>query len=161
MGSMVEKIKKYEVFLNNNVDDMISNSYSASVFDQPTYEDIHNQSQSRNIHRQRTSLGVLALNYDKMSHSLIEDSELNVCLLLQALRWRVTKTVSAYGRREIIMGYTINDVLGLKSPNSSILKRLLGHSTSDTLKEQTLRFINTIESDYYGRSYMLENNSVL
>lgn len=100
---------------------MISNSCSVSVFDQPTYEDMYSQSISRNIIKQRSVLSVLSLNYEKIKHNLLEEPETNLCLLLQALRWRVTKNPSAYGRREIIMGYTVSDILSLKLQSAPLL----------------------------------------
>ena len=108
------------MFLNSNVDDVISNSMSVSVFDQPTYEDIQNQSVSR-LMKRKTSMNMLSLNYQKIKSSLMNEDDIKVCLLLQAMRLRVTKTPSAYGRREIIMGYTVNDILGLKVKGTPIL----------------------------------------
>lgn len=157
---MMDKIKKYELFLNSNVDDVISNSMSISVFDQPTYEDIQNQSVSKMM-KKRTSINMLSLNYEKIKHSLINEDDISVCLLLQAMRWRVTKTTSAYGRREIITGYTVNDILGLKIKGFPMLERLLSVETPENVKEQALRLLNTIESDYEGRSYIVDTNMVL
>ena len=70
MSNMIEKIKKYELFLNNSVDDVISNSISMSVFDQPTYDDLHNQSISRNIIKRKTSINMVSLNYQKIKQAL-------------------------------------------------------------------------------------------
>jgi hypothetical protein len=56
------------------------------------------------------------------------------------------------------MGYTVHDMMGVNQPQ--LLQRLLD-TQSEVVKEQSLRLANVIASDFYGRSYIIENNTLL
>ena len=92
--------------------------------------------------------------------SEIEAAERNCCLVLQALRWRISRSIGAKAKRRVVEAYIEGDVLGLKSPesestpeNSALVETLL--SSSEIVKEYALRFINWMASDSKGRSYLL------
>ena len=64
-------------------------------------------------------------------------------------------------RREVVIGIQTNDFLGIRGSEgqASILENLLKQNTS--IKEYTTRFINALASDFLGRTYLLENDSVI
>lgn len=52
------------------------------------------------------------------------ENEEMICAILQALRWRITRSKNSQ-RREVIATYSMNDILGCKRENSKIQENLL------------------------------------
>jgi hypothetical protein len=128
LSQLAEKISKYEIFLNSNIDDLISQSNQGiSIFDQQSFSELDVSNNQHITPRQnRSIIPMLSLDYDRIKHFLSHSNdEITVSLLLQALRWRITKTRDPYSRREIIMSYSINDVMGIKPENRALLEALL------------------------------------
>lgn len=155
LRELADKLSKYEIFLSSNVDDLIAHSNNGlSVFEQSDIDNTQNQPVGRN----RTALHLLSLDYDRIRRFLLtQDDEVSVALLLQALRWRITKTRDCRSRREIIVGYTVHDVMGVNQPE--LLQRLF--EGKERVREQALRLANVVASDFYGRSYIIQNNTLL
>ncbi|KAJ1531752.1 hypothetical protein ONE63_000415 [Megalurothrips usitatus] len=82
-------------------------------------------------------------------------------LLLQALRWAVTKNSSE--KRECIMNqYVDSDLLNLKS--DTLLRYLLtptGVTTPHPLQQSAARLLNTLASVQSGRSYLAQNSEAV
>src|SRR5690606_33031587 len=79
--------------------------------------------------------------------------EVEVCLVLQALRWRFTKLPNPYARREVIVSYSMADICGVTKENWKIQEKLLFKSTI-RVRECFLRLLNYITSDYMGITYL-------
>ena len=78
-------------------------------------------------------------------------------LLLQALRWRLTKCESADVRQRMLNSYIVGDIISCRServPNHLI--NLL-KSPSDALRQYMARLINALASLNHGRSYLASN----
>ena len=61
----------------------------------------------------------------------------------------------------MVIGIQHNDLLGIRSPSpdQSLVSNLL--SQNKDIKEYTTRFINALASDFLGRTYLLENDSII
>ena len=81
-----------------------------------------------------------------------------ICGVLQALRWRVTRVKGSQMRKMVIEEYSMNDFLMVK-PNLNLLVRLLTFDIQT--KEFTLRLLNALSSDFYGRKYLLLNPKLI
>ena len=75
------------------------------------------------------------LNFDKIKETFkkIENEEFT-CAILQALRWRITRSKNSQ-RREVIMNYAINDILGCNGEENSIIQDNLITNSSQKIKE--------------------------
>lgn len=80
---------------------------------------------NKNIH-QIPSYEALDFNKIRYVFENMENEEI-VCAVLQALRWRITRTKNPQ-RREVIATYSLNDILGCTVENSKIQENLLTKS---------------------------------
>jgi len=78
---------------------------------------------------------------------------------LQALRWRVTKTVGVDVRRSVLKEFETNDLL-LLAEKQSLLEFLL-QKKNNKVREFTLKLVNAICSDFQGRRYLLKSPKVI
>ena len=78
-------------------------------------------------------------------------------ILLQALRWRLTKSKSR-ARQEVLTGYIHHDIFDLASgeqiSNSMVIGAVLSHET-EMVREYGARLLNVMTSDAAGRAYIL------
>ncbi|CAF0774210.1 unnamed protein product [Adineta ricciae] len=87
-------------------------------------------------------------------------------LLLQALRWKLTKARTDFKREKMLESYIACDLLGCNTDTeqqSKIIKELTAPSTGETefVKEEWARLINTIASLRKGRNYLVSNESLI
>ncbi|CAF2887936.1 unnamed protein product [Rotaria sp. Silwood2] len=87
-------------------------------------------------------------------------------LLLQALRWKLTKAKTDFKREKTLECYIGCDLLGCRSDvdqRTKIIKQLSSTSGGDTyyVKEEWARLINTIASLRKGRNYLAPNDSLI
>ena len=107
------------------------------------------------------------LDYDKIRETLLGGSEpLVKSYLLQALRWRLTKTSVGRSRRsqlEVLISYVENDLLHLRAlPQSVLLDILLQNMAHDhSVREYTLRLMNSMASFVLGRKYLLTEHGMI
>ncbi|CAF3282228.1 unnamed protein product [Rotaria socialis] len=109
------------------------------------------------------------LDYDKIKRDVVHvsTSPRQKSLLLQALRWKLTKATTDFKREKMLECYINCDLLGCRTDveqRTKIVKELLSpSSTSDTrcVKEEWARFINTIASLRKGRNYLAPNESLI
>jgi hypothetical protein len=57
------------------------------------------------------------------------------------------------------MSYTVNDIMGVHPQNTAILDCLF--SSTELIREHSLRLANAIASDFYGRSYVIDGGNLL
>ncbi|KRX04691.1 Armadillo-type fold [Pseudocohnilembus persalinus] len=176
--TIVDKLNKYETFLNDNLEDIIQQSQQQQIILDPQYpinsninENIYNQhhySTASPIHPQTTQddeqyIGMnnsryqnfQQLDFEKIKKVLLNQNTSSTikCLLLQALRWRITKAKGAYIKREVVLSYTEHDLLGINEEN---LQQQLILNQDQNIKEQTVKLVNQLASDFYGRSYLVK-----
>ncbi len=85
-----------------------------------------------------------ALSFDKIKEVFwtMENEEM-VCAVLQALRWRITRSKNSQ-RREVIMTYSLNDILGCNGEENSIIQDNLFMKSSQKIKELFIFSLNFI-----------------
>lgn len=87
-------------------------------------------------------------------------------LLLQALRWKLTKSKTDFNREKMLECYIGCDLLGCRTDTdqrTKILKELSSTSGGDMfyVKEEWARFINTVASLRKGRNYLAPNEALI
>ena len=90
-----------------------------------------------------------ALDYPQLKTALFECAEAEAPLLLQALRWRLTKPARRQ-RRTALAQFAQTDLL-----EPRLLEALLGPDAPPMVREQALRLVNLFASEVGGRSYLL------
>ena len=74
-------------------------------------------------------ISVVALDYEKVKSFLMEcTDETQICVTLEALWWRVTKTVGKAGKGEVLHTYSHFDILGTESSSPDIIFHLMNFS---------------------------------
>ncbi|KAI0215308.1 LisH domain-containing protein ARMC9 [Lamellibrachia satsuma] len=99
----------------------------------------------------------VSLDYEKIKEDLSQGTERTVALLLQALRWKLTKTPPPE-RDAMMAAYINNDVLGCVRPGAyrkAVLKHL--NSDSEFVRQYAARLFNAFASLCDGRSYLAQN----
>jgi hypothetical protein len=97
------------------------------------------------------------LDFLKIKSDLINQNEKRQLLLLQALRWRLTKAETVEMRQRFLTAYITGDLLNCRServPNNMI--ELL-KSPSLAVREYMARLVNSFASLNHGRSYLASN----
>jgi hypothetical protein len=89
--------------------------------------------------------------------STLQD-DLKVCALLQAMRWRLTRTRRAE-QKENLENFLKFNVLCTQKPHDSLLDQLL--SSTRRVKEYSMRFLNVLSSDKAGRLYVLQKENIV
>ncbi|XP_054710572.1 lisH domain-containing protein ARMC9-like [Uloborus diversus] len=102
------------------------------------------------------------LDYAKLKQDLCVSDERTKLLLLQALRWRLTKPGSWNRREGHILEMMDNDLFDLNSPINEPAKVLKSVCTSSPkVFESFARFLNALSSFVLGRQYLTSNNKLL
>ncbi|KAF7703149.1 hypothetical protein HF521_022156 [Silurus meridionalis] len=94
-----------------------------------------------------------SLDYNKLKRDLISGSDRLKSLLLQALRWRLTRSVQGEQRDTVLQAYISNDLLNFYSTKQKSVVHLL-KSKNETVRQYTVRLINTFASLSEGRMYL-------
>ena len=167
ISSILEKVNRYETFLNSNGDD-VSVSYSQadhSISDltpSPHRREI-SESSVAPIHLEKEMIKGYStlphLNYAIVIRDLnnLQD-DLQACSLLQALRWRLSRS-QAYLRKEILGAYIKYNILCTTKPHDLLLDKLL--NWQGRVKEFCVRFLNVIATECAGRSYLLTKENLI
>ncbi|CAF0800409.1 unnamed protein product [Rotaria sp. Silwood1] len=108
-------------------------------------------------------------DYDKIKRDVVHvsTSPRQKSLLLQALRWKLTKATTDFNREKMLDCYISCDLLGCRTDmeqRTKIIKDLSSiTSTVDTrfVKEEWARLINTIASLRKGRNYLAPNEQLI
>ncbi|KAL1523500.1 hypothetical protein AB1Y20_018438 [Prymnesium parvum] len=94
------------------------------------------------------------LDFAKLRLSLLRHAA-DAPLLLQALRWRITKPPRRQRRAALLQLIQA----GLLEPE--VIASLLGQEASGELREQALRLINLFASESIGRSYLISQGGLV
>ena len=90
-------------------------------------------------------------------------NEIQICATLQALRWRLTR-VGAAMRKQIMLSYIHYDLLEsgeiLSEQNSTVIETLF-FSDSLKIREYLIAFINSMASEYLGRTYLIQKKNIV
>ncbi|CAM9765128.1 unnamed protein product [Lampetra planeri] len=103
-----------------------------------------------------------SLDYDKLRHDLLRSTDRLKALLLQALRWRLTKSQQGEQRDTVLQAFIANDLLGCHARsqyNADVLGLLM--SKSEVVRQYTARLINALASLADGRTYLSQSPAVL
>ncbi|XP_014671711.1 PREDICTED: lisH domain-containing protein ARMC9-like [Priapulus caudatus] len=96
------------------------------------------------------------LDYSKMKCDLGGTNDRRKALLLQALRWRLTRAPSDH-RDKVMTAYVKNDLLGCVSSGTHKIAVLnLLKSSKSEVREYTVRLLNTFASLALGRTHMMQ-----
>ncbi|KAL3979033.1 hypothetical protein ACER0C_017583 [Sarotherodon galilaeus] len=94
-----------------------------------------------------------SLDYEKLKKDLIEGSERLQSLLLQALRWRLTRSLPGEQRDTVLQAYISNDLLERYSTKEKTVLHLM-RSTNEIVRQYMARLINAFASLAEGRVYL-------
>ncbi|XP_074654207.1 lisH domain-containing protein ARMC9-like isoform X2 [Tubulanus polymorphus] len=112
--------------------------------------------------RSKTPSQIAPLDFEKVKKDLATAPDRNRTLLLQALRWRLTRATSSDIRVGVLSAYITNDLLGCSKVGEhrqAVLEML--SSPSDIVKEYIARLFNAFASLNQGRSYLSLNSDLL
>ncbi|XP_051930498.1 lisH domain-containing protein ARMC9 isoform X1 [Hippocampus zosterae] len=94
-----------------------------------------------------------SLDYVKLKKDLLEGSDRLRSLLLQALRWRLTRSLPGEQRDTALQAYISNDLLEQYSTKQETMLHLLS-SKNEMVRQYMARLINTFSSFADGRVYL-------
>ncbi|XP_063057272.1 lisH domain-containing protein ARMC9 isoform X2 [Engraulis encrasicolus] len=102
-----------------------------------------------------------SLDYDKLKTDLTNGPDRIQALLLQALRWRLTRSVHGEQRDTVLQAFISNDLLERSSSPSK--KRVLDllRSKNEVVRQYMARLINAFASLSDGRLYLSQIPSLL
>lgn len=96
----------------------------------------------------------------KIRKDLLSLTDRNIALLLQALRWRVTRSRPGVQRKGVLDDFAICDYLGIGQPPAGAVYALV-RSGCIEVREYLTRLLNCLASIAKGREYMLRREMVL
>uniref|UniRef100_A0A3Q1BXI9 LisH domain-containing protein ARMC9 n=1 Tax=Amphiprion ocellaris TaxID=80972 RepID=A0A3Q1BXI9_AMPOC len=94
-----------------------------------------------------------SLDYEKLKKDLADGADRLKSLLLQALRWRLTRSLPGEQRDTVLQAYISNDLLERYSTKQKIVLHLL-RSTNEIVRQYMARLINAFASLAEGRAYL-------
>ncbi|XP_068599343.1 lisH domain-containing protein ARMC9 [Brachionichthys hirsutus] len=94
-----------------------------------------------------------SLDYAKLKKDLMEGPDRLKSLLLQALRWRLTRSLHGEQRDTVLQAYVSNDLLERSSTEQKAVLHLI-RSKSEIVREYVARLINAFASLAEGRVYL-------
>ncbi|XP_071508991.1 lisH domain-containing protein ARMC9-like [Diadema antillarum] len=104
----------------------------------------------------RDTMPVLpTLDYTKVKEDIMRAETRRKALLLQALRWRLTRSEPGEQRSEVMSAYIKNDILGCTqpSPYQDHIMEMLTYS-DEVVQQYLARLFNAFASLSVGRSYL-------
>ncbi|KAM3876371.1 lisH domain-containing protein ARMC9 [Diretmus argenteus] len=94
-----------------------------------------------------------SLDYEKLKKDLVGGSDRQRSLLLQALRWRLTRSFHGEQRDTVLQAYISNDLLDRYSTKQKTMLHLM-RSQNETVRQYMARLINAFASLAEGRVYL-------
>ncbi|TKS74409.1 LisH domain-containing protein ARMC9 [Collichthys lucidus] len=94
-----------------------------------------------------------SLDYDKLKKDLFEGPDRLRSLLLQALRWRLTRSLPGEQRDTVLQAYISNDLLERYSTKQKTVLDLM-RSSDEIVRQYMARLINAFASLAEGRIYL-------
>lgn len=108
------------------------------------------------FHSSSPLLGSSALDFDSIKETLLTSANNSeICCLLEALRWRISRSVNVLEKRENCILLTSNDILEVQ-----VFKSLLDIGNLHVV-EHLLAFVNGLAGDFEGRSYLLKKEDLI
>ncbi|XP_037626409.1 lisH domain-containing protein ARMC9 isoform X1 [Sebastes umbrosus] len=101
-----------------------------------------------------------SLDYEKLKRDLVEGSDRLRSLLLQALRWRLTRSLPGEQRDTVLQAFISNDLLERYSTQQKTLLHLMG-SKNEIVRQYMARLINAFASLAEGRIYLSQMPTLL
>uniref|UniRef100_A0A8C7IPR9 LisH domain-containing protein ARMC9 n=1 Tax=Oncorhynchus kisutch TaxID=8019 RepID=A0A8C7IPR9_ONCKI len=101
-----------------------------------------------------------SLDYDKLKRDLLGGSDRLKALLLQALCWRLTRSLQGEQRDTVLQAYVSNDLLDCHSTRQKPVL-LLMRSKNEMVRQYMARLINAFASLAEGRVYLSQVPSLL
>ncbi|XP_063965365.1 lisH domain-containing protein ARMC9-like isoform X3 [Lytechinus pictus] len=105
----------------------------------------------------RDALPILpSLDYKVVRRDMVSADDRRKALLLQALRWRLTRSEPGEQRGEVISAYIKNDILGCAHQNSHREKviDILTAASDEVVQQYMARLFNAFASLSVGRTYL-------
>uniref|UniRef100_A0A9J8DFB7 LisH domain-containing protein ARMC9 n=1 Tax=Cyprinus carpio carpio TaxID=630221 RepID=A0A9J8DFB7_CYPCA len=114
------------------------------------------------LHRSRPKEVPLlpSLDYEKLKKDLVNGSDQLKALLLQALRWRLTRSLHGEQRDTVLQAFISNDVLERYSSKQKTVLHLM-KSKNEIVRQYMSRLINAFASLCGGRMYLSQMPSLL
>uniref|UniRef100_A0A674N1K4 LisH domain-containing protein ARMC9 n=1 Tax=Takifugu rubripes TaxID=31033 RepID=A0A674N1K4_TAKRU len=110
--------------------------------------------QSTDFTRPGTEVPMLpSLDYEKVKKDLIEGRDRLKSLLLQALRWRLTRSLPGEQRDTVLQAYINNDLLECHSAKQKTVLHLMA-SDNEIIRHNMARLLNAFASLAEGRAYL-------
>ncbi|XP_026067880.1 lisH domain-containing protein ARMC9-like isoform X1 [Carassius auratus] len=101
-----------------------------------------------------------SLDYEKLKKDLVNGSDRLKALLLQALRWRLTRSLQGEQRDMVLQAFISNDLLERYSPKQKTVLHLM-KSRNGIVRQYMARLINAFASLCGGRMYLSQIPSLL
>ncbi|XP_051550406.1 lisH domain-containing protein ARMC9 isoform X2 [Myxocyprinus asiaticus] len=101
-----------------------------------------------------------SLDYEKLKKDLVNGSDRLKALLLQALRWRLTRSLHGEQRDTVLQAFISNDLLERYSTKQKAVLHLI-KSKSEIVRQYMARLINALASLCDGRMYLSQIPSLL
>lgn len=101
-----------------------------------------------------------SLDYEKLKKDLIDGPDRLKCLLLQALRWRLTRSLPGEQRDTVLQAYISNDLLERYSTKKETVLHLM-KSANEVVRQYMARLINAFASLAEGRIYLSQIHILL
>lgn len=96
------------------------------------------------------------LDFRKLKATLMASNDANyISAVIEALRWRITRAGNAMHRREAVIQYGNCDLIDYTFFDHLIEKK------RKTIYESVVALINSMASDYFGRSYLIANEPLI
>ena len=92
----------------------------------------------------------MQLDFAKIKHDLVNQNERRQLLLLQALRWRLTKCETADLRQKVLNSYIVGDILNCRSDRFPNQMLSLLNAPSDGIRQYMARLMNAFASLNHG-----------
>uniref|UniRef100_A0A674MY74 LisH domain-containing protein ARMC9 n=1 Tax=Takifugu rubripes TaxID=31033 RepID=A0A674MY74_TAKRU len=104
-------------------------------------------------HRSKEVPMLPSLDYEKVKKDLIEGRDRLKSLLLQALRWRLTRSLPGEQRDTVLQAYINNDLLECHSAKQKTVLHLMA-SDNEIIRHNMARLLNAFASLAEGRAYL-------
>eukprot|EP00055_Hartaetosiga_balthica_P014002 m.74572 g.74572 ORF g.74572 m.74572 type:complete len:829 (+) comp8454_c0_seq4:136-2622(+) len=101
-----------------------------------------------------------ALDFVKVKHILATADEEQKALVLQALRWRITRSLPGEQRNAVLVSYIENDLCDVSSPSGDGVIALACNSKNDVVQENAARLLSVVSSLSAGRAYLSYENVI-
>uniref|UniRef100_A0A8C2C367 LisH domain-containing protein ARMC9 n=1 Tax=Cyprinus carpio TaxID=7962 RepID=A0A8C2C367_CYPCA len=101
-----------------------------------------------------------SLDYEKLKKDLVNGSDRLKALLLQALRWRLTRSLHGEQRDTVLQAFISNDLLERYSSKQKTVLNLM-KSKNEVVRQYMARLINAFASLCDGRMYLSQIPSLL